>query len=726
MKEKEAKDSPPARHRTPESGSEGGKMGAGSHLKVFAAAARLKLSSEALTSILTKLGFPHRGYTSYVSQAEFEAVQQKLKDEKTFFKSSQKRKPQPAAGPPPSAKLDEQKIARSMKETMAKLDGREHRKKHKARPAAQPEVQVALPDAAAGRIRIRPYMSVAELSHALGVGISDAIKKCLELGLMATVNQRLDLDTILLVADEFGKAVEVEQEEALPTAKKGDQKARPPVVVVMGHVDHGKTSLLDAIRKTNVAQSEYGQITQHTGAYVVERNRRKITFLDTPGHEAFTAMRARGAQVTDIVVLVVAADDGVMPQTCEALNHARAAGVRIIVAISKADKPTANIVRVKGQLMQNGVRIEEYGGSTICIETSAVSKAGIKELLEAILLTALELDLKTGYTGPARGVVIEARMDKGRGNIATVLVQEGTLHRGDAFVSGEHCGRVRDLLSDTFIRLPQAMPSTPVQVLGFSGLSEPGERFEVVTDERQAREIAQRRALEKRERLLGATRPKLTLEALQAKIIEGQTRELRIVLKADTSGSAEALRDSLEGQSLEEVRVKVVHSGVGPINLSDVLLAQASEAVIVGFHVNALPDAVAIAEREGIEIRTYRIIYAAIDDVRAAMLGLLEPERKEVTLGRAEIRRIFNIPRVGQVLGSYVLEGKLRRDAQVKVIRGGKEVFTGKITSLKHIKDDVKEIEAGYECGVGIENAPELETGDILEVFVTEETQRTL
>jgi translation initiation factor IF-2 len=692
-------------------------------LKVYDAAARLRLSSEALTSILIKLGFPHRGYTSYVTRNEFEAVQQKLKEEKTFFKSFQQRRPHPAQRAPPKPRVDEQRIARSMKETIAKLDGREPRKRHRPRFEVRTEPKAAL--ATETVIKIRPYMSVAELAHALGLTVSDVIKKCLEMGLMATVNQRLDLDTIVVVADEFRKPIAVEKEETPTVVRKGDVKPRPPVVVVMGHVDHGKTSLLDAIRKTNVAQSEYGQITQHTGAYVVERNRRRITFLDTPGHEAFTAMRARGAQVTDIVVLVVAADDGVMPQTLEALNHARAAGVRIIVAITKTDLANANVVRVKGQLMQHGLRIEEYGGTTICVETSTVTKTGFKELLEAILLTALELELKAILSGLARGVVVEARLDKGRGNMATVLVQEGTLHRGDAFICGEHYGRVREMLNENFIRLPQASPATPVQVLGFSGLPEPGERFEVVSDERDARETGQRRSQEKRERLLGATQRKITLETLQEKIVEGQTKELRIVLKADTSGSAEALRDSLEGQSLEEVRVKVVHSGVGPINLSDVLLAQASEAVIVGFHVNALSDASTVAEREGIEIRTYRIIYAAIDDIRSAMLGLLEPERKEVKLGRVEVRQVFQIPRIGQVLGCYVLEGAARRDAQIRVLRQGQEVATGNISTLKRFKDDVREVDAGYECGLTISEAPVLEVGDILEVFRIEETKRS-
>jgi translation initiation factor IF-2 len=695
-------------------------------LKVFVAAARLKLSSDALISILEKLGFHHRGYTSFLTPEEFEAVQKKLKDEKTYFKSAQRKHPHPGAAQVPKPKLDEEKIARSMRETMARAGGRDVRRRppSRRREETPAEAQAAAPAVAA--IKVRPFMSVAELAHAFGLSASDVIKKCLDLGVMATMNQRLDLDTITLLADEFQKHVEVDKEDVTPPEHKGDEKVRPPVVVVMGHVDHGKTSLLDAIRKTHVAASEFGQITQHTGAYTVERNRKKITFLDTPGHEAFTAMRARGAQVTDIVVLVVAADDGVMPQTLEALNHARAAGVRIIVAITKTDVNNANVVRVKGQLMQQGVRIEEYGGSTICIETSVPRKAGIKELLEAILLTALELDLKAVYTGAAHGVVIEARMDKGRGNIATVLIQEGTLHRGDGFVCGEHYGKVRDMLSDSFASVPQAGPSMPVQVLGFSGLPEPGERFDVVANEREARETAERRAMEKRERIISATRPKLTLESLQQKIVEGQVRELRIVLKADTSGSAEALKDSLEGQSLDEVRVRVMHSGVGAVNVSDVSLAKASEAIIVGFHVEALADAKTLAEVEGIEIRTYRLIYAALDDVRSAMLGLLEPEKKEVKIGKAEIRQVFRIPKVGQVLGCYVTEGKLKRDAQVKVSRAGKEIFAGKISTLKRFKDDVREVETGYECGVGIDNAPELETGDILDAFITEETKREL
>jgi translation initiation factor IF-2 len=415
-----------------------------------------------------------------------------------------------------------------------------------------------------------------------------------------------------------------------------------------------------------------------------------------------------------------------MPQTVEALDHARAAGVPVIVGITKSDLPNANPDRVKAQLAQRGLAVEGYGGTTLCVETSAQTGAGVEALLDAISVVALELDLKAPYDGVATGVVIEARVDRGRGNIATVLIEEGTLHRGDTFVSAEFFGRVRDLLDDSSQPIKEATPSMPVQVLGFSGLPQAGDRFDATEDERAARDTAQRRFLAKRDRILSATKPKaVTLEAMQQRIVDGQVRELKIVLKADVSGSAEALKDSLEGLTLDEVRVRVIHSGVGPINQSDVLLAQASEAIIVGFHVRPLSDARSLAEKEGIEIRTYRIIYAAIDDIRAAMLGLLEPEKKEVTLGRAEVRQVFRIPRQGAIAGSYVLDGTVSRDAMVRVMRGDKEIFSGKVSSLKRFKDDAKEVAAGYECGIGIENLDDVEVNDIFEFYKIEEVKRT-
>jgi len=688
-------------------------------LKVFDAARQLGLSSEGLIRVLKELNFPPRGYTSYITEAEFDAAKLRLKNEKHQFKDQIRRTktaPPPTQPRPPS---ESQQVAQNVKHTLAKIDGREikHRRPVREAPtAAQPSARPA--------VKVSAYMTVAELAHALGVTAGDVIKKTMGLGMLATLNQRLDLETIMLLADEFG--VPVEQETEVETkVERGEKKPRPPIVVVMGHVDHGKTALLDYIRKTKVVESEVGRITQHTGAYVAKYQDKPIVFLDTPGHEAFTAMRARGAQVTDIAVLVVSAGEGVMPQTLEALDHARAAGVPIIVAITKSDLPDANPDRVKAQLAQHGVKVEGYGGDTFCIETSAVTGQGVEALLDAISVLALELDLKAPYDGPARGVVIEARVDRGRGSIATVLIEEGTLRKGDPFVAAEFYGRVRDLLDENFEPMAEATPSLPVQVLGFSGLPQAGDRFDVVEDERTARAVAQRRFLAKRDRVLSASKPKVTLEAIQERIAEGQTKELKIVIKADVSGSAEALRDSLEGQSIEEVRVRVVGSGVGPINQSDVLLAQASEAIIVGFHVKPLTDAKQMADKEGIEIRTYRIIYAAIEDIRNAMLGMLEPEKKEVELGTAEVRQLFRVPKLGMIAGSYCTRGKIGRDAMVRVMRGGKEVYNGKVTSLKRFKDDVKEIETGYECGIGIEGADDLAEGDTLEFYKVEEVKRT-
>ena len=679
----------------------------------------MNLSSEALVAILKELNFPPRGYSSYITEEEFEAARQRLKKEKHQYKESIRRRKMAESSKPALEKSTEQEIDQNIKQTLAKVYGREKKKRRLSREEEKPQ-SADQPTA----VKITPYMTVAELAHAFNLPVAEIIKKCLTLGLRATVNHRLDLDTIMLIADEF--RIPVQQEEEIETTSgRGEAKPRPPVVVVMGHVDHGKTALLDYIRKTKVAEQEFGRITQHIGAYVAYYGEKPIVFLDTPGHEAFTAMRARGAQVTDIAVLVVASDEGVMPQTLEALDHARAAGVPIIVALTKSDLPTANPDRVKSQLAHYNLRVEEYGGHTICVETSAVTGQGIEELLDAISLLSLELDLKAPYDGPARGVVIEARIDRGRGNIATVLIQEGTLKRGDPFVAGEHYGRVRDLLNENFVSVANATPSIPVQVLGFSGLPEAGDRFEVVDDERTARAIAQRRMLAKRDRILAASKPKVSLEALQEQIVKGQTKELKIVLKTDVSGSAQALRDALEGLSLDEVKVRVIHSGVGPINQNDVLLAQASEAIIVGFHVRPLADARQLAEREGVEIRTYRIIYAALDDIKAAMLGMLEPEKREVVIGRAEVRQVFALPRQGLIAGSFITEGKVVRGAQTRLIRDNQELLTSEVISLRRFKDDVREVAAGYECGIGLKDVTDLQVGDILEFFTVEEVKKT-
>ncbi len=680
------------------------------------------MSSEALVSILKELGCPHRGYTARITSEEFEMVKERLRKEKTAVKETLKKKPVPVEPPKPVEKPVEPDIKKAIKETMIKIEHREIKAHHKHIEKAH-ETQTVIPTK---KVKVAPFVSVAELAHLFNIPPVEIIKKCIGLGMLATLNQRLDPDTISLLADEFHFTVEIEEEVEIPVVK-GEQKERPPVVVVMGHVDHGKTSILDYIRKTKVAEKEFGRITQHTGAYLVQYKDKKITFLDTPGHEAFTAMRARGAQITDIAVLVIAAGEGVMPQTIEALNHARAAGITIIVAITKCDLPNANPEMVKTQLAQQGLSVEGYGGDTLCICTSVHTGMGMEDLLEGILLVAEELKLQAVNTGPAKGVVVESRVEKGRGNIITVLIQQGSLKRGDAFVTGSNYGRVRDLLNESFKRVDVATPSIPVLILGSSGLSDAGDRFEVVADERTAREIATRHALMKRDiRLKHGEMQKITLEQMQQKIIDGTIKELKIVLKSDTYGSAEALKDALEGLSIEEVRIRVIHSGIGAITSSDVLLAEASQAVIVGYHINALSEATRVAERAGVEIRIYRIIYAAIDDIRAAMLGLLEPEEKEVVIGKAEIRQVFNIPKMGMIAGSYVLEGKVVRNALVRVYRANKEILKSKIGSLKRFKDDVKEVETGFECGIGIDNASDLQPQDIMEIYKIEEVARSV
>ncbi|MEO0102746.1 MAG: translation initiation factor IF-2, partial [candidate division WOR-3 bacterium] len=509
---------------------------------------------------------------------------------------------------------------------------------------------------------------------------------------------------------------EIEEIVAKPI---GEKKRRPPVVVVIGHVDHGKTTLLDYIKKTKVAEKEAGHITQNVGAYVVNFRDGKITFLDTPGHEAFTAMRARGVQVTDIAVLVVAADEGVMPQTKEAIDHARAARVPIICALTKVDKEQANPGWVKAQLAESGIRVEGYGGDTICVETSAFTGQGIDDLLAAINILADTLDLSAVYDTEARGVVLDSRLEKGRGWVATVLIQEGTLKKGDFFVCGELYGRVRELLTENFEKVSAVTPGLPVQILGFPAEPSGGERFLVVKDEWQARDIAQKKALVKRDSTLRLQK-RFTLESIQDKIKTGEIKELRLILKGGASGPVEALRDALENLSLKDVRIRIIHSGAGAISKSDVLLAEASEAIIIGYDTEPLPDARAYAEQEGVEIRTYKIIHSAIDDVRAAMFGLLEPEVKEILIGKARVKKIFNIPKVGQVAGCLVEEGRVEKGAMVRLFRGGKEIFKGEISSLKHFKNDVLTVEAGQECGILINNVEDIAEGDLLEVYTEE------
>jgi translation initiation factor IF-2 len=583
-------------------------------------------------------------------------------------------------------------------------------------------------------VRVTEFITVTELANILKIPAREIVTFAFkELGQMVTINQRLDFDMIELIASAFDFQAVREEEyvAAAPEAEQQDRpeelKARPPVVTVMGHVDHGKTSLLDYVRKTHVAASEAGGITQHIGAYQVTlKDGRSITFLDTPGHEAFTAMRARGAQVTDIVVLVVAADDAIMPQTIEAISHAKNAGVPLVVAINKIDLPSANVQKVKQDLLAHGVVLEEFGGTTLATPISAKQGTNVDELLEQILLQAELLDLKANPDKPAHGTVLEATLDPGKGALATILVQNGTLRLGDAFICGQHAGRVRAMYDERGQTVEAAGPSTPVQVLGSEGVPEAGDTLLVMADYTAARDIGQKRQRLEREAQHRRTGRVKTLEDFMAERAVGGAAMLRIIIKADQGGPAEALADALAQLSTPEVKVEVVHRGVGAITESDVLLAKASSAIVIGFHVRPDSNARAAAERERVEIRTYRIIYEAVEEVRAAMEGLLAPEKKEVILGEAEVRQTFKIAKVGTIAGCFVRSGVIPRTAKVRVIRDGVEVYDGTLASLKRFKDDVREVREGFECGIGIENYNDIKVGDVIEAYRIEEIARSL
>ncbi|WP_039764432.1 MULTISPECIES: translation initiation factor IF-2 [unclassified Caldicellulosiruptor] len=571
-------------------------------------------------------------------------------------------------------------------------------------------------------VKIPQKITVGEFANLIGKPAAEVIKKLIMLGVMANINQEIDFDVASLIAEDYGFKVEKEiiksEEEILLEDQEDTPESlqpRPPVVVVMGHVDHGKTSLLDAIRKTNVTEKEAGGITQHIGASVVEVNGRKITFLDTPGHEAFTAMRARGAQVTDIAVLVVAADDGVMPQTVEAINHAKAANVTIIVAINKIDKPEANPERVKQQLSEYGLIPEEWGGDTVFVNVSAKKKIGIDHLLEMILLVADLLELKANPNRPARGRVIEAKLDKGRGPVATVLVQKGTLKVGDYVVVGSTWGRVRAMIDDKGQRIKEAGPSMPVEILGLEDVPTAGDELVCVKDEKTAKTVAQIRQERLKEEKMQQS--KISLDELFERIQKGQLKELRVIIKADVQGSVEALKSAIERLSNDEVTVKVIHAAVGAITESDVTLASASDAIIIGFNVRPEVGAMSLAEKEKVDIRMYRIIYDVINDIEAAMKGLLEPVYREVIIGHAEVRQIFKSSSVGTIAGCYVLDGKIARTSNARIIRDGVVVYEGKLASLKRFKDDVREVAAGYECGMTFEKFNDIKEGDIVEAY---------
>ncbi len=579
-------------------------------------------------------------------------------------------------------------------------------------------------------VEIPETITVGDFARAISKTAAEVVKKLMMLGVMATVTQNIDFDTATLIADEFGielkQEVIVTKEDILFSEeedKPEDLKPRPPVVVVMGHVDHGKTSLLDAIRNTSVTSTEAGGITQHIGAYSVRLNDRDITFLDTPGHEAFTTMRARGAQVTDIAILVVAADDGIMPQTIEAINHAKAAGVSIVVAINKIDKESANVERVKQMLVEHDLVPEEWGGDTVCVEVSAKKNINIDGLLEMVLLIADMQELKANPDKPAKGTVIESQIDKGRGPVATILVQEGTLKVGDIVIAGTAVGHVRAMVNDKGRRVKVATPSTPVEILGLSEAPSGGDNFRVVKDEKMARDVAEARKQEQKETKFNST-VKVSLDNLFSQIDEGNMKELNVIIKADVQGSVEAVRQSLEKLSNDEVRVRAIHGGVGAVNESDVMLANASNAIIVGFNVRPDAGAAAAAERQEVDIRLYRVIYQASEEIEAAMKGMLDPEFKEVVLGHAEVRQTFKVSGVGTIAGSYVTDGKIARNAEIRLVRNGIVVHEGKIDSLKRFKDDAKEVADSFECGIGIANFNDVKEGDIIECFIMEEIER--
>jgi len=727
--------------------------------RIYEVAKQFKVSSEALVSLLRSLDYEVKSHMSIVNDEMEADIRKKFEQQKEEVKKRDERKrekhkeierKEEKEKPPRKRRrrdkkkkiakaaqkkrrrrrerpaIDQQEVAESVKRTLAQMEGRKTPRKRRRKSSREETVAVEEGNV----VRVSEFISVAELAQQMDVSPAKVIAKCMELGLMVTINQRLDMDTITMVADEFGYQVKqiegyiLEEELEKREEGEGDIRSRAPVVTVMGHVDHGKTSLLDHIRKSNIIDDEHGGITQHIGAYEVAMPGGKITFLDTPGHEAFTAMRARGAQVTDIVILVVAADDSVMPQTVEAIDHARAAGVPIIVAINKIDLPQANADNIRQQLAKHGLNPEEWGGRTINCEVSAKTGEGIDKLLEMILLQAEMLELEANYSGNAQGVIVEARLDKGRGAVATVLVQKGTLEVGQPFVTGLCHGKVRTLTNERGESVDGAGPSVPVQVTGISDVPQSGDVFNVVDSDRESRDVSMKRQQLKREEDFRQASKRLTLKDLYDQIKSGEVKELRLIIKGDVDGSVEAMSDSLEKLDVEGVRVQVLHKGVGAISSTDVYLAAASDAIIVGFHV--VPDTTAreLAAREQVDIRRYNVIYEAVADIEAALKGLLEPKYKESVLGTAEIRELFKIPKVGTIAGCSVQSGTIRRNASARVIRDGTVIHEGKISSLKRFKNDASEVQSGYECGISLEGYNDLQQNDIIEAFELVEVER--
>ncbi len=696
------------------------------NIRIYELAKMLKIENKELIEKLKELGIEVKSHMSGLKEEDAAVVMEVfgLKQNQNTIIAQEKT-------------TEEQKTEQNKQEYQNNKKGKNKKEKnHKQDFSKTEEKQIVEEenkeeeDVAVKYINENP--TVKELAEVLGKNASEIVKSLMKKGIMAAINQNIEFDMAVAIAEEFDIILEKEQEKDIMEEVFGqeeeddekDLKERPPVVVVMGHVDHGKTSLLDSIRHSSVTSNEAGGITQHIGAYTVQIDGKPITFLDTPGHEAFTAMRMRGAQITDIAVLVVAADDGVMPQTIEAINHAKAAGVDIIVAINKMDKPSANPDRVKQELTEYGLLAEDWGGETICVPVSAVNKEGIDQLLEMITLVAEMKELKANPNKKARGAIVEAQLDKGRGSVATVLVQNGTLHVGDPIVAGSAYGKIRAMTDDKGRRVKKAGPSTPVEILGLSEVPTAGDTFYVAENEKQARQVAESVVAKNRENLIKDTPQKVSLDDLFTQIQSGNVKDLNVVVKADVQGSVEAVRQSLERLSNEEVRIRIIHGGVGTITESDVMLASASNAIIIGFNVRPEPAAKLFADEEKVDVRLYRVIYNAIEDITAAMKGMLDPVYEEKVLGHAEIRRLFKASGVGNIAGSYVLDGKFERNCQARITRDGIVIFEGELESLKRFNDDVKEVAAGYECGIVFKKFNDIKVGDFVEAFKMVEVPR--
>ena len=717
-------------------------------MRVHEVAKDLGLASKEVLSALARLGIEAKSHMSVLDEDAVNAVLEHLTGDEKKESEAEKAPEAPEAPKAPETAKPVEKTTPKQKKGSGSQQAKGKKgathKGSRGRPGRRPggrsrdEARAPVEVEEKGEptlIVLDGPLSLKDLSEKMNLNPAAVMKKLIGLGMMITINQEVDVETAEKIAAEFNVIVdsqkiaadEQEIEAAVAMSFSADRgeavwEPRPPVVTVMGHVDHGKTSLLDTIRKANVTASEAGGITQHIGAYQVTLQGKRIVFLDTPGHEAFTAMRARGAQATDIAILVVAADDGIMPQTVEAIDHAKAAGVPIIVAINKIDRSSANVDRVKQQLTEHGLVAEEWGGDTICVPVSAKENTGIDQLLEMILLVAEMQDLKAVPNRPAKGIIIEAELDKGMGPLATVLIKTGTVGIGDGIVAGSSYGRVRAMIDDKGRRVKEAGPSTPVAVLGLSDVPQAGDMLYVVGDDRAARVLAEKQADKQKEEIQSRA-AKVTLDNLYSQIQEGGIKELNIIVKADVQGSVEAVRQSFEKLSDSDVRLTIIHGGVGAITESDVMLAAASNAIITGFNVRPDANSRRLAEQESIDIRTYRIIYDAINDIKAAMEGMLDPELKEVVLGRAEVRAIFKVPRAGTVAGSYVTEGKITKNSQVRLIRNGTIIHQGKIDSLKRFKDDVREVQSGFEFGISLEKYNDVKEGDIVEAFIITEVE---